>query len=46
VFGKPETFGITCDPNWQVTFGAGVLYCLEATLAWLAGQATCQALAQ
>jgi len=46
VFGNPETFDITRDPNPHVGFGNGVHHCLGATLARLEGQEAFKALAQ
>jgi pimeloyl-[acyl-carrier protein] synthase len=46
VFGNPETFDITRDPNPHVAFGSGVHHCLGATLARLEGQEVFKALAE
>jgi cytochrome P450 len=46
VFGNPETFDITRNPNPHVAFGSGVHHCLGATLARLEGQEVFKALAE
>jgi cytochrome P450 len=46
MFGNPETFDITRDPNPHVAFGNGVHHCLGATLARLEGQEVFKALVE
>jgi cytochrome P450 len=46
VFGDPDKFDITRQPNPHVAFGNGVHHCLGATLARVEGQEVFKALAE
>jgi cytochrome P450 len=46
VFGEPDKFDISRQPNPHVAFGNGVHHCLGATLARVEGQEVFKALAQ
>jgi len=45
-FDEPDTFDITRQPNPHVSFGAGIHYCLGASLARIEGQEVFRALAE
>ena len=45
-FHEPDEFDITRQPNPHVAFGAGIHYCLGASLARIEGQEVFRALAE